>query len=93
MLVLDEPTAALDAQTEAVVMDAIARLPDGRTTFVIAHRLSTVRKADRIVVIDAGRIAEQGTHAQLLGRGALYRRLHAAMDIHGARRVARTDEG
>jgi ATP-binding cassette subfamily B protein/subfamily B ATP-binding cassette protein MsbA len=91
VLVLDEPTAALDAQTEAKVMDAIARLARGRTTFVIAHRLSTVRKADRIIVIDAGRIAEQGTHAQLLARGGLYRRLHAAMDIHAVGRTADTD--
>jgi ATP-binding cassette subfamily B protein/subfamily B ATP-binding cassette protein MsbA len=92
VLVLDEPTAALDAETEAAVMDAIARLAYGRTTFVIAHRLSTVSKADRIVVIDAGRIAEEGTHAQLLGRGGLYRRLHASMGIGAARRTGDTDK-
>ncbi len=85
VLVLDEPTAALDAQTEAAVMAAIVRLARGRTAFVIAHRLSTVHKADRIVVLDAGRIVEEGTHSQLLARGGLYRRLHVAMDIRGVR--------
>jgi ATP-binding cassette subfamily B protein/subfamily B ATP-binding cassette protein MsbA len=79
VLILDEPTASLDAATEAEVMDAIAHLTRGRTTFVIAHRLSTARKADRIVVLEAGRIADQGSHALLWQRSAVYRRLTAAM--------------
>ena len=76
ILVLDEPTASVDARTEALLLDALARLARGRTTFVIAHRLSTVRTADRIVVLDGGRIVETGRHAELLARGGLYAVLH-----------------
>ncbi len=80
ILVLDEPTSALDAQTEAEVFAAIRRLIEGRTTFVISHRLSTVRRADQIITIDGGRIAEIGTHDRLLGGdgiyAALFRRQH-----------------
>jgi ATP-binding cassette subfamily B protein/subfamily B ATP-binding cassette protein MsbA len=76
ILVLDEPTASVDARTEARLLEALARLARGRTTFVIAHRLSTVRAADRIVVLDGGAIVEQGRHAELLARGGLYATLH-----------------
>jgi ATP-binding cassette subfamily B protein/subfamily B ATP-binding cassette protein MsbA len=76
VLVLDEPTSALDAQTEALVLGALARLMRGRTTLVIAHRLSTVRLADRIVVLHRGEVAEAGTHDELLAHGGLYRRHH-----------------
>jgi ATP-binding cassette subfamily B protein/subfamily B ATP-binding cassette protein MsbA len=77
VLILDEPTSALDAETEALVVAALARLMQGRTTFVIAHRLSTVRGADRILVLHDGRVAEAGTHRELLERGGLYHQLHA----------------
>ncbi len=75
ILLLDEATSALDAESERAVQQALDRLMRDRTTLVIAHRLATVRKADRIVVMEAGRIVEQGTHAQLSQAGGLYARL------------------
>jgi ATP-binding cassette subfamily B protein/subfamily B ATP-binding cassette protein MsbA len=75
ILILDEPTSALDAQTEQSLLEALERLMQGRTTFLIAHRLSTVRRADRIVVLQEGQIAESGTPAELEARGGLYARL------------------
>jgi subfamily B ATP-binding cassette protein MsbA len=77
VLILDEATSALDSESERAVQDALERLMRGRTTVVIAHRLSTIEHADRVVVMDQGRIVEQGTHAQLLASGGLYARLHA----------------
>ena len=76
VLIMDEPTSALDLETEQVVLDALDRLAAGRTTIVIAHRLSTVRRADRIVVLDQGEIAASGTHAELLAGSSLYRTLY-----------------
>ncbi|MEM6678121.1 MAG: ABC transporter ATP-binding protein [Pseudomonadota bacterium] len=76
ILLLDEPTSALDAESEAHVSQALTRLMAGRTTLVIAHRLSTVRHADRIHVIDGGRVIQSGTHEELLAAGGLYARLH-----------------
>jgi ATP-binding cassette subfamily B protein len=75
LLLLDEATSALDAESERLVQDALDRLMTDRTTIVIAHRLATVRAADRIVVMDQGRIVEEGTHASLNARGGLYARL------------------
>lgn len=77
VLLLDEATSALDAESEAAVQEALAVLMQGRTTFVIAHRLATVRDADRIVVLDGGRVVEEGTHDALVARGGLYARLAA----------------
>jgi ATP-binding cassette subfamily B protein len=75
LLLLDEATSALDAESERLVQASLERLVEGRTTMVIAHRLATVRKADRIIVIDHGRIVEEGTHDSLQARGGLYARL------------------
>ena len=75
ILILDEPTAALDTVAERLVLAALARLRVGRTTFVIAHRLSTVRQADRILVLDRGRIVAEGTHESLIRASELYRAL------------------
>jgi ABC-type transport system involved in Fe-S cluster assembly fused permease/ATPase subunit len=76
ILILDEPASGLDAITEAQLSKALGRLMQGRTTFVIAHRLATTKKADLILVIEEGRIFEQGTHATLLGASTRYRRLY-----------------
>ena len=76
VLILDEATSALDAESEHLVRTALAGLVEGRTTLVIAHRLTTIERADRIVVMDGGRIVESGTHAELLAAGGVYAALH-----------------
>src|SRR5204863_6008251 len=81
ILILDEPTSSLDAISEEIVFAALKRLRTGRTTMVIAHRLSTVRDADRILVLDGGRIAAQGRHDDLLKSSQLYRRMCARLSV------------
>jgi ATP-binding cassette subfamily B protein len=77
ILLLDEATSALDAESERAVQQALERLSHGRTTLVVAHRLATVRRADRILVMEAGRIVAAGTHDALVQQGGLYARLAA----------------
>ncbi len=83
ILLLDEATSALDAESEVKVQDALDSLSEGRTTLVIAHRLSTVRAADKIVVMEAGRVVDEGRHDDLLARGGVYAKLYA-LQFEGA---------
>jgi subfamily B ATP-binding cassette protein MsbA len=76
ILILDEATSALDGESEQAVQQALARLKANRTSLIIAHRLSTIQHVDRIVVMDAGRIIESGTHEELLARGGAYQHLY-----------------
>jgi ATP-binding cassette subfamily B protein len=85
ILILDEATSHLDTRSEALIQEALERLMVGRTSVVIAHRLSTVRSADQILVIDEGHLVEQGTHDQLVERGGLYATLHSTQFLSGAR--------
>jgi ATP-binding cassette, subfamily B, bacterial len=78
LLILDEATSALDSETERAIQQSLADLADGRTTLIIAHRLATIRDADRIIVVTEAGIAEQGTHLQLIRAGGAYQRLHDA---------------
>jgi hypothetical protein len=84
ILILDEPTSSIDSKTETVILDALERLMEGRTTFMVAHRLSTVVDSDLILVVNHGEIVEQGDHDELVASGGLYRELYDAQ--HGARR-------
>jgi ATP-binding cassette, subfamily B, bacterial MsbA len=78
ILILDEATSALDNESERYIQAAMEQVMQGRTTFVIAHRLSTIEHADRIVVMENGRIVEQGKHRELIERNGAYAKLHAA---------------
>jgi ATP-binding cassette, subfamily B, bacterial MsbA len=77
ILIFDEATSALDTASERLIQQAMDRLMKGRTAFIIAHRLSTIQNADRILVMEQGRLAEQGSHAELLARAGLYAKLHS----------------
>jgi ATP-binding cassette, subfamily B, bacterial len=90
ILILDEPTSAIDSKTEAVILDALDRLMVGRTSFMIAHRLSTVHRADLILVMDQGRIVQRGTHEELLAIDGMYRQLHEIQNRQTRRRAVST---
>ena len=83
MLLLDEATASLDAKSERAVQEALGMLTTGRSTLVVAHRLSTVREAEEIVVLDAGRVVERGAHEALVRGGGLYARLVQLQQLQG----------
>jgi ABC-type multidrug transport system fused ATPase/permease subunit len=93
VLILDEPTSAIDSKTEAVILDALDRLMIGRTSFMIAHRLSTVRRADLILVMDQGRIVQRGTHEELVAVDGLYRQLYEIQNRHTRRRAGAGSPG
>ncbi len=92
ILILDDSTSSVDTQTEKLIQSALDTLMEGRTTFVIAHRLSTVRRADMILVMDQGRIVERGTHQELLARGGLYREIHDLQLVDHARFAEEMEE-
>jgi ATP-binding cassette subfamily B protein len=90
VLVLDEATSSVDAESERLIQEAMARVLRGRTSIIIAHRLATIQHVDRIVVLHRGRIAEQGTHSELLDRGGIYAKLYRLQyrdQEHGGRTV------
>ena len=88
ILILDDSTSSVDTQTEKLIQEALDRLMEGRTTFVIAHRLATVRRADLILVMDDGRIVQRGRHAELLAQGGLYREIYD-LQLSQHRRISR----
>jgi subfamily B ATP-binding cassette protein MsbA len=89
ILLLDEPTAALDTESEKLVIEALERLMKGRTVITIAHRLTTIRDADQIIVISGGVVAESGTHDELLAKNGIYAQLHRTQ-FDGSAHVAAT---
>jgi ATP-binding cassette subfamily B protein len=93
ILILDEPTSSIDSKTEGVILDALDDLMEGRTSFMIAHRLSTVRHADQILVLNQGEVVERGTHEELLRNGTIYRQLHEAQNRERKRRGSARNGG
>jgi ATP-binding cassette, subfamily B, bacterial MsbA len=91
ILILDEATSALDTESEGLVQEALERLMQNRTTLVVAHRLSTIRHADQIIVVSHGRVIERGTHDELLARGGDYRKLYELQFGGGDGPEARAD--
>jgi len=89
ILILDEPTSSIDSKTESIILDALDRLMVGRTTFIIAHRLSTIRYSDVILVMNQGRLSEQGTHEELIQLGGMYYELHRVQTTRRASRRVR----
>jgi ATP-binding cassette subfamily B protein len=89
ILILDEPTSSIDSRTEAVILDALDDLMVGRTSFMVAHRLSTIRHADQILVLDAGRVVEKGTHDELVALGGTYSQLYEAQTRQRKRKASR----
>jgi ABC-type multidrug transport system fused ATPase/permease subunit len=85
ILILDEPTSSVDLRTEGVIFDALDRLMQGRTTFLITHRIASIRHADRILVMEAGKLVEQGSHEELLRHSGLYTRFHEVQTGHARR--------
>jgi ATP-binding cassette subfamily B protein len=83
ILLLDDPTAAIDSETEHEIFEALDRAIAGRTTFIVAHRLSTLRRADFIIVMEKGRIAQRGTHAELMAQPGSYRRVASLQLVDG----------
>lgn len=93
ILILDEPTSSIDSRTESVILDALDDLMIGRTSFMVAHRLSTVRHVDQIIVLDKGRVVEHGTHDELLANGVVYRQLYDAQTRERRRRTGGSGDG
>ena len=83
VLILDEATANIDTETEALIQDALGKLMEGRTTIIVAHRLSTIQNCDKIIVMHKGQIREEGTHQELLARGGMYYKLYKLQYEHG----------
>ena len=81
ILILDEATSALDNESELLIQDALERLMQGRTSFIIAHRLSTIHTADRIIVLDKGKLVESGTHTHLMQQQGLYHKLYTLKSL------------